>query len=146
MSGTLDVEKVEKELGIKLPSFFTEFHRQNVEMIGELRLAANDFDYIVISSDADWMIQHNRDFLRLPREVGLCRNKICIGTDGCGNDSFISIVDDDPRVFFIDHEIAEKLIDIEIEDFRWEDEELNKFSSLTDYVKYYIEIYQSARS
>ena len=90
-------------------------------------------DYITISSDADWMIEHNRDFLQLPNNEGICRNKICIGTDGCGNDSFISLVGDDKRVFFIDHEIAGDLIDPDTNDFRWEDKELEKFDSLEDY-------------
>lgn len=142
MTRTLDTAKVEKELGITLPKFFIEFHHQNVQLIAELRKVQNDFDYIIISSDTDWMIQHNRDVLKLPRQIGLCRGKICIGSDGCGNDSFISLIGDDKRVFFIDHEIAGELVDQQIGDFKWENEELDKFESLEDYVKFYIEIYK----
>ena len=145
MNRTLDIEKVEKELGIKLPDFFIDFHRQQAQLLEELRNVSNDFDYITISSDADWMIEHNRDFLKLPNEAGLCRNKICIGTDGCGNDSFISLLGNDKRVFFIDHEIAGELIDEEINDFKWEDEEMTRYESLEEYVKFYmifIEVYK----
>ena len=141
MHRTLDIDKVEKELNIKLPQFFIDFHL-NSELITELRDLSNDLDYITISSDADWMIEHNRDFLQLPNNEGICRNKICIGTDGCGNDSFISLVGDDKRVFFIDHEIAGDLINPDTNDFRWEDKELEKFDSLEDYVNYIINIYK----
>lgn len=144
MSRTLDFAKVEQELGVKLPSFFIEFHQNEEVLIQELRALNNDFDYITISSDADWMIEHNRDFLGLPRDEGMCRNKLCIGTDGCGNDSFISLDGKDQRVYFLDHEDIDEFgfIDEENEDFKWEHEELSKFDSPADYVKFYISLYK----
>ena len=88
------------------------------------------------------MIAHNRDFLKLPSESGPCRNKICIGTDGCGNDSFVSLSNDDPRVFFVDHEVSEDFFDPAVQDFDWEHEELEKFPSLKAYVEEQIQIYE----
>lgn len=142
MIRTLDIPKVEKELGIKLPSFFTNFHLQNTQLIEELRNVSNDADYIIISSDADWMVEHNRHLLKSSPE-GLFSNKICVEEDGCGNYSFISIFGDDKRVFFIDHEIADEFIDKEDNAINWESDTLTKFENLVEYVKYNIEAYKS---
>ncbi len=138
----LNLDRIEKELDIKLPSFFKKFHLEKAELINKFHNISNDFNYIVISSDTDWIIQYNRDFLKLPRSHGICRNKLCIGTDGCGNNSFISIIGDDQRVFFIDHEYAEQLMNQTINDFEWENEELEKYKSLEEYLKFYLEIYE----
>lgn len=136
------LKRAEIALGIQLPDFFWDFYRNEARLIRKLRVVSKDADYIFLTTDFDWMIKHNRDLLQLPRTDGICRNKICIGTDGCGNDSFISLTGDDERVFFIDHEMAGELIDHDLNDFKWEDEELDKFDSLKAYVKYQIRMYQ----
>jgi len=134
--------KFEKELDVKLPNFLWNFYRNESRLIGKLRKVSNDADYIYLTTDFEWMIVHNRDLLKLPKKEGICRNKICIGTDGCGNDSFISLSNSDQKVYFIDHEIAGDLIDTEVDDFRWEDDNLDKFDSLREYVKYQIKMYR----
>ncbi|GAL80477.1 hypothetical protein JCM19274_767 [Algibacter lectus] len=66
------------------------------------------------------------------------RNKICIGEDGCGNYSFISTINNDKRVFFLDHDIAGELFNEEKYELDWENEKLQKHKSIGDYLKYHI--------
>lgn len=134
--------KVEQELKVKLPGFLWDFYRNESRLIRRLRRVSKDADYIYLTTDFNWMITHNRDLLKLPKTEGVLRNKICIGTDGCGNDSFISICGEDQRVFFLDHEIAGDLMDKEKDDFKWEDANMEKFPSLKKYVKYQIRLYR----
>ena len=134
--------KVEKVLDVKLPHFLWDFYQNEARLIGKLRRVSRDTDYIHFTTDFEWMLSHNRDFLKLPKKEGICRNKICIGTDGCGNDSLVTLSNDDQRVFFIDHEIAGELIDPETDDFKWEDDELEKYDSLKAYVKDMIQLYR----
>lgn len=138
----LNIKKIELELKVKLPEFFVEFHQHHQELIKTLRKLLNDEDYITLSTDANWIIEHNSQFLNLPNNKGFCRGKLCIGTDGCGNDSFIDLTGEDIRVFFIDHEIASELMNDAKDDFNWEDERLEKYSSIEEYVKFNIEVYQ----
>lgn len=138
----LNIKKIELELKVKLPEFFVGFHQRQQALIKTLRKVLNDEDYITLSTDANWIIEHNSQFLNLPNNKGFCRGKLCIGTDGCGNDSFIDLTGEDKRVFFIDHEIASELMNDAKDDFNWENEKLEKYSSLEEYVKFNIEVYQ----
>ena len=137
----LDLHKIEQELALQLPAFFKQFHQEQQALITHFREVSNDADYIILSSDTEWLITHNRDFLGLPSTTGVYRNKLCIGTDGCGNDAFISLIAHDTRVFFLDHEESHEYFDQDINDFKWEDDNLTKYNSLEEYVRYYIEIY-----
>lgn len=139
------LKEVERALNVRLPGFLWDFYRNEWKLIQKFHKMNNDSDYIALTIDFDWMIEMNRDFLKLPKTEGLCRGKICIGTDGCGNDSFISLEAYDQRVFFIDHEIAGELIDPAINDFMWEDERLEKFNSLKEYLEYKIKILKEIR-
>ncbi|MCT4622174.1 MAG: SMI1/KNR4 family protein [Schleiferiaceae bacterium] len=140
------IERVEKELKIQLPSFFKDFYDHQEKLIGKFKKLSNDEDYIALTTDFQWMIEVNRDFHKLPREEGIGRNKICIGTDGCGNDSFISLDGLDTRVFKIDHEIATELMDEEIGDFNWEDDRMEKYDTLESYLKEEIQILKEFRN
>ena len=134
------IEKVEQELNIQLPSFFADFYKEKKKLIRKFKKLSNDDDYITLTTDFSWMIEFNRDFHKLPRTEGLCKNKICIGTDGCGNDSFISLDGKDTRVFKIDHEIANDLIDKETGDFMWEDDRMESYESLANYLEEEIKV------
>lgn len=140
------IEKVEQELNIKLPSFFISFYKEHEALIRKLKKISNDEDYITLTTDFNWMITFNRDFHNLPRKTGLCKNKICIGSDGCGNDSFISLDENDKRVFKIDHEIANELIDTKTGDFNWEDDRMEKYNSLKQYLDEEIKILKQFKS
>ncbi|TSE03677.1 SMI1/KNR4 family protein [Aquimarina algiphila] len=129
------IERVEQKLNIQLPSFFVDFYIKKEKLIRKFKKLSNDEDYITLTTDFNWMIEFNRDFHKLPRTEGLCKNKICIGTDGCGNDSFISLDGNDFRVFKIDHEIANDLIDKESGDFMWEDDRMGTYDSLEHYLE-----------
>ncbi|MCB0735502.1 MAG: SMI1/KNR4 family protein [Flavobacteriales bacterium] len=130
-----DLAAVESALNISLPAFVHDFYAHESALIQKLRKMANDEDYIYLTTDFDWMIEHNRDFLNLPNTEGFCRGKLCIGTDGCGNDTFISLSGDDPRVFCLDMDTTAELMDEATNDFRWEDDALIKHDSLKHYVE-----------
>ena len=140
---TVDLEALrntEQALGTTFPAFLWKFYQEETALIAELKRRTKGDD-IFLTTDFDWLLTHNRDFLKLPSDSGICRNKICIGTDGCGNDSVISLLGDDERVFFLDHEIASELIDHDQNDFNWEHPEMISYSSLKEYVKEFIELY-----
>ena len=140
------LEQLEQALNIKLPDFFLRFYSEEVKLINKFKKLSNDEDFIGLTTDFDWMIEYNRDFLQLPKTEGLCKHKICIGTDGCGNDSFISLETKDTRVFKVDHEIADDLLDDSTDDFNWEDERMEKYDSLRHYLKEEIKVLKEFRS
>jgi hypothetical protein len=91
--------------------------------------------------------------LELPKSKGFSSNKICIGTDGCGNDSYISLDETDTNVYFLDHESwAEDVgliydydkneynFDFENDDIDWSI--LISSKNLTDHVVYFINMLQ----
>lgn len=140
------MDKAEKELGIQLPEFFRRFYQEQSALIKKFKNLNRDEDYITLTTDFDWMLEFNRDFLQLPKSEGLCAGKICIGTDGCGNDSFISLSGDDERVFKIDHEIGQELFDENTGDMNWEDERMEKYASLEQYLKDQIKFLREFRN
>ena len=127
-----DFSKIEKELKITLPNSFKEFHLMKTDLIDELY---KTHGWEQLSVDSEWIIESNK-YMSLPfdREDGLCKNKIIIGTDGCGNDSVMSLDDSDSRVFIIDHEVASELISEITLDFDWDNERMPSCINLEDYV------------
>lgn len=114
-----ELKGIEAKFKVELPKFYKDFHLQDQELIVEAYLA----DDIWFSTNKKWLINHNRVFLQLPRADGLIRNKICIGTDGCGNDAFINLDENDKRIFILDHEIASDFLDEELMDYKWDEME-----------------------
>ncbi|WP_421750277.1 SMI1/KNR4 family protein [Croceimicrobium sp.] len=149
MKHKIDLQKLDAaatELGIKLPDFLRTFYEERSDLIKRFKELSRDEDHITLSTDFDWILSYNRDFLQLPKTEGPCKNKICIGTDGCGNDSFIILEDPDKRVFKLDHEIANELIDPDTGDFDWEDERMEKYASLEDYLREEIKFLEEFRN
>lgn len=136
-----DFDEIEKKLKIILPTSFKEFHLKKIDLIETLH---KTYEWEQLSIEREWIIESN-EYMSLPfdREDGLCKNKIIIGTDGCGNDSVISLDNSDPRVFVIDHEIASELISEETLDFDWDNERMTSFPNLEEYV---IEIIRRSNS
>ncbi|WP_042498734.1 SMI1/KNR4 family protein [Algibacter lectus] len=131
----IDLIKIEKELKVKLPDFFVKFHLEKNNLIKEL---INDSFELILYSDSDIIITTNKNLFKIPTDKGMFRNKICIGEDGCGNYSFISTINNDKRVFFLDHDIAGELFNEEKYELDWENEKLQKHKSIGDYLKYHI--------
>ncbi len=138
-----ELAAVEQALNLRLPDFVWSFYEKQAELISELRLVSNDEPYIYLSTNFDWIVAQNRDFLHLPRASGPCRNKICLGSDGCGNDMFVHLTGTDETVYQLDHEIAWELFDEAADDFRWDDPQMNRWPSLIEYCRFCIEIYRS---
>ncbi len=134
------LEAVQESLHLRLPESVHLFYRQQQELISELRLVCNDEPYVYLSTDFDWVIRHNASFLKLPRETGPCRNKLCLGSDGCGNDMFVVLDERDERVFQLNHEIASELYDPVLDDFLWEHPEMSTWESLEAYTRYFIQL------
>lgn len=141
-SNFLDSEslsKIEEKLNIKLPSYYKEFHISQIELISKLRNLEND-DMIYLSTNKNWLISHNYNLFEQSKTSLYLKNKFCIGTDGCGNDSFISLDENDLNIYFLDHEVEPVL---EINQFGFLDPNLislNTHSNLSKYVNNYIEI------
>lgn len=61
------MDKAEKELGIQLPEFFRRFYQEQSALIKKFKNLNRDEDYITLTTDFDWMLEFNRDFLQLPK-------------------------------------------------------------------------------
>lgn len=124
---------IEESLSIKLPTHFKNFHlyeRDLIAKLRELQIDSND-EWECIATYPQFIIEQNRDFLQLPKYKGFAKNKICIGTDGGGNDSFMSLDEKDTNVYFLDHEdfaydagiecneVGELKFDFENDDIDW---------------------------
>lgn len=140
--------EIEAALQIKLPTYYKDFHLTEHDLVAKLRsltiTGIYQEDQLYLASNSKWIIEHNRDFLNLPRRKGFLSNKICIGTDGCGNDSFISLDGNDTNVYFLDHESWEDDLGLEL-DFDFENNDVDwsvliSDKNLHDHVNRFIEI------
>jgi hypothetical protein len=66
-----------------------------------------------LSTNPEWLISHNQSLFNRAKTDQYLSNKFCIGTDGCGNDTFINIDDNDDSIYFLDHEKITPQLEIE---------------------------------
>ena len=66
------LKDIERELNVKLPKFYKDFHFHKQDIIVEAYLA----DELWFSTDKMWIVNHNKEFLKLPRPYGVIKNKI----------------------------------------------------------------------
>ncbi|MBT2557702.1 SMI1/KNR4 family protein [Hymenobacter sp. ISL-91] len=134
----VDFDMIEQQLQIKLPAHYKNFHLQETSLIQELREGAlTDQAHLSLATDADWLPQTNQE-MGVPKEAGPCRGKFCIGTDGGGNDYFISIENSaDTIVYQAAHDgfPREEIYNEELDDFIWLHEGLQMGKDLRDFVK-----------
>jgi hypothetical protein len=95
----------------------------------------SDDHSIGIATDVNYIIEMN-NLLKLPSTTEPVRNKLAIGGDGCGSNSFIDISNpENTPVFQILHDeyAYEEIFDEEKDDFRWDHEGLKGEVCLTAY-------------
>ncbi|NVO30363.1 SMI1/KNR4 family protein [Hymenobacter lapidiphilus] len=133
-----DFNRLEQELRVELPVYYKNFHLQETELIQKMRQGPlTDQEHLSLATDAEWLLQTNKE-IGVPRQVGPCRGKFCIGTDGGGNDFFISLeTSADTTVYQAAHDgfPREEIYDEEIDDFIWSHEGLHMGQDLKDFVK-----------
>jgi hypothetical protein len=127
---TLDsISFIESSLKIVLPSYYKDFHLSELELILKLRKLEED-DMFYLSTNPEWLISHNQSLFNRAKTDQYLSNKFCIGTDGCGNDSFINLDDNDDNVYFLDHEKITPQLEV---DYSLTDS-LKDISNLTKFV------------
>ncbi len=132
-----DFEKIEKALGIKLPEHYKIFHLTEKELLKKLRESDPwpEDHSIGIATDVNYIIEMNT-LMKLPSTSGPVRNKLAIGGDGCGGNSFMDITDPgNTTIFFLPHDEYEheEIFDEDNDDFRWDHEGLKGQKSLKAY-------------
>lgn len=126
---TLDsISYIENSLKITLPSYYKDFHLSELELILKLRKLEED-DILYLSTNPKWLISHNQYLFNRAKTDQYLSKMFCIGTDGCGNDSFINLNDSDNNIYFLDHEkITSQLeIDYSLNDSSKDISNLTKF-------------------
>lgn len=126
---------IENELKIKLPEYYKDFHLSQIELILKLRKLEAD-DMLHLSTNPNCLKSHNRDLFEFSQNNKYLENKFCIGTDGCGNDSFMSFDENDKNFYFLDHESVEQ----KIAKYKFDATIYKNESKLSNYVFYFIDV------
>ena len=133
-----DFNKLEQELQIELPAHYKKFHLQEIALIKKMREGPlTDQDHLSLATDADWLLQTNQE-IGVPVLTGPCRGKLCVGTDGGGNDFFINLENPgDTVVYQAAHDgfPREEIFDEKLDDFIWSHDGLQMGRNLEDFVK-----------
>ncbi len=103
---------IESSLKITLPSYYKDVHLSELELIAKLRELQED-DMIYLSTNPEWLIHHNQYLFNRAKTEQYLSNMFCIGTDGCGNDSFINLDENDTNIYFLDHEKTTPQLEID---------------------------------
>ena len=138
-----DLNRIEQALGVVLPDHYRAFHLTQQELIRQLRESTGEpaEDWLHLATDAVWLIETNQ-LMKLPKQQGPVRGKLCIGGDGGGGFYFIRVDDPtDPIVYTLPHDEEEEVFDDQLDDYSWSFEGLTAGLDMIDFAQDILRMY-----
>lgn len=116
-----DIEKIEFELSIILPSHYVSFVLEFPNVLKIVHDKFEDSTFSQFYDNSDRLIELN-NLLRLHWPDKLIKNRFCIGESGCGDYFLINLEDPfDTKVYLFDHEeCAETCYDENNDIWHWD--------------------------
>ena len=102
----MNFDRISAELNIELPKFYKE------SILDYPFTALDELDFVEenLERDIEWILESNIEL----RENGFFgqswpKNYFAIGHDGFGNYVFLSLIDNDKKIYFVDHDFLEDI-------------------------------------
>ena len=102
----MNFDRISAELNIELPKFYKE------SILDYPFTALDELDFVEenLERDIEWILESNIEL----RENGFFgqswpKNYFAIGHDGFGNYVFLSLRDNDKKIYFVDHDFLEDI-------------------------------------